>query len=139
MESPLTVEGVKLYAEGLYGIAGNDGKSDDVLTIRNAYIEAIGSKGSISNFKDLVLEDCSIVQPQGAAFDATLKGVAKDGMLVIDKVIIAPDANGIESVTIDVPAHKQGIYTILGVKLTQQWENLPAGIYIVNGKKCVKR
>ena len=139
MESQLTVEGVKLYAEGLYGIAGNDGKSDDVLTIRNAYIEAIGSEGSTSKFKDLVLEGCSIIQPVGAAFDANLHAVALNGAVVKDKVVIAPDASGINDITADVPARKQGIFTVQGVKLTQQWENLPAGIYIVDGVKRVKK
>ena len=139
MESPLTVEGVKLYAEGLYGIAGNDGKSDDVLTIRNAYIEAIGSEGSTSKFKDLVLEGCSIIQPEGAAFDANLHAVALNGAVVKDKVVIAPDASGINDITADVPARKQGIFTVQGVKLTQQWESLPAGVYIVDGVKRVKR
>ena len=139
MESQLTVEGVKLYAEGLYGIAGNDGKSDDVLTIRNAYIEAIGSEGSTSKFKDLVLEGCSIIQPVGAAFDANLHAVALNGAVVKDKVVIEQDASGINDITADVPARKKGVFTVQGVKQTQSWNELPAGVYIVDGVKRVKK
>ena len=43
--SSLTVEGVKLYAEGYYGVAGDDGKSGEILTLRNAYVAANGSNG----------------------------------------------------------------------------------------------
>ena len=32
-----------------------------------------------------------------------------------------------------------GIYSVTGVKQTQQWNELPAGIYIVDGVKRVKR
>ena len=139
MTSPLIVEGVKLYVEGAYGIIGNDGKSDDVLTIRNAYVEATGIRGSICFFKNLILDGCSIIQPVGAYFSSVFKCVMLYENLVTDKVVIGSDASSINDITADVPARKQGIFTVLGVKLTQQWENLPAGIYIVNGKKCVKR
>ena len=40
MTSSLTVEGIKLYAEGKYGVAGDDGTSGEILTLRNAYVEA---------------------------------------------------------------------------------------------------
>ena len=39
----------------------------------------------------------------------------------------------------DVPARKKGIFTVQGVKLTQSWNELPAGVYIVDGVKRVKR
>lgn len=139
MPSSLTVEGVKLYAEGKWGIAGQlSQKSGNVLTIRNAYVEATGSKGSIIDVEDLVLDDCSITQPTGAAFDANVHAVALNGEAVTDKVVIEPDNNSIGTITVDVPARKQGIYNLNGVKLTQQWDDLPAGIYIVDGVKRVK-
>ena len=138
MTSSLTVEGVKLYAEGKYGVAGNDGKSGEILTLRNAYVEATGSSGSICDLQNLVLDDCSITQPTGAAFDANVHAVALNGEAVTDKVVIEPDNNSIGTITADVPARKQGIYNLNGVKLTQQWDDLPAGIYIVDGVKRVK-
>ena len=135
----LTVEGVKIYAEGEYGVAGFDGISGETLTLRNAYVEATGSLGSVCDLQNLVLDGCSITQPTGAAFDANVHGVALNGEVVTDKVVIEPVTNGISNITTDVPAHAKGIYSVTGVKQTQQWNELPAGIYIVDGVKRVKR
>ena len=137
--SSLTVEGVKLYAEGKYGVAGFDGKSGETLTLRNAYVEATGSKGSVCDLQNLILDGCSITQPTDAAFDANVHAVALNGEKVTDKVVIGSVTNGISDITTDVPAHAKGIYSVTGVKQTQQWNELPAGIYIVDGVKRVKR
>lgn len=139
LPSSLAVEGISLYTEGSWGIAGYASqKSGNVLTIRNAYVEATGSEGSIIDVEDLVLDGSSITQPTGAAFDANVHAVALNGVVVTDKVVIAPDNNSIGTITVDVPARKQGIYNLNGIKLTQQWDDLPAGIYIVDGVKRVK-
>lgn len=136
-KSSLTVEGVKLYAEGKWGIAGYDGKSGEILTLRNAYVEATGSLGSVCDLQNLVLDGCSITQPTGAAFN--VHAVVLNGDVVTDKVVIEPSASGISDITTDVPAHAKGIYSVTGVKQTRQWNELPAGIYIVDGVKRVKR
>ena len=139
VKSSLTVEGVKLYAEGYYGVAGIDGRSGEILTLRNSYVEATGSSGSICDLQNLVvLDGYSITQPIGAAFDANVHAVALNGKVVTDKVVIESDNNSIGTITVDVPARKQGIYNLNGIKLTQQWDDLPAGIYIVDGVKRVK-
>lgn len=138
MHTSLTVEGVKLYAEGKYGVAGDDGMSGEILTLRNSYVEATGSSGSICDLQNLVLDGSSITQPTGAAFDTDKHAVALNGEAVTDKVVIESDNNSIGTITADVPARKQGIYNLNGVKLTQQWDDLPAGIYIVDGVKRVK-
>ena len=139
MHTSLSVEGVKLYAEGKYGVAGNDGKMGEILTLRNAYVEATGSDGSICDLQNLIFDGCSITQPTGAAFDANVHAVALNGEVVTDKVVIESVTNGISDITTDVPAHAKGIYSVTGVKQTQQWNELPAGIYIVDGVKRVKR
>ena len=138
VKSSLTVEGVKLYAEGYYGVAGDDGTCGEILTLRNSYVEATGRRGSICDLQNLVLDGSSITQPTGAAFDANVHAVALNGKAVTDKVVIEPDNNSIGTITADVPARKQGIYNLNGIKLTQQWDDLPAGIYIVDGVKRVK-
>lgn len=139
LPSSLAVEGISLYTEGSWGIAGYASqKSGNVLTICNAYVEATGSLGSVSDLQNLVLDGCSITQPTGAAFDANVHAVALNGEAVTDKVVIESDNNSIGTITVDVPARKQGIYNLNGVKLTQQWDDLPAGIYIVDGVKRVK-
>ena len=139
LPSSLAVEGISLYTEGSWGIAGYASqKSGNVLTICNAYVEATGSSGSICDLQNLVLDGSSITQPTGAAFDANVHAVALNGKVVTDKVVIESDNNSIGTITADVPARKQGIYNLNGVKLTQQWDDLPAGIYIVDGVKRVK-
>ena len=139
LHTSLSVEGVKLYVEGKYGVAGVDGKIGEILTLRNAYVEATGSEGSVCDLQNLILDGCTITQPEGAAFDGALHAVALNGKVVTDKVVIEPDASGISDITTDVPAHAKGIYSVTGVKQTQQWNELPAGIYIVDGVKRVKR
>ena len=137
--SSLTVEGVKLYAEGKYGVAGFDGVSGEILTLRNAYVEATGSLGSVCDLQNLVFDGCSITQPTGAAFDANRHAVVLNDEVVTDKVVIGSVTNGISDITVDASAHAKGIYSVTGVKQTQQWNELPAGIYIVDGVKRVKK
>ena len=140
MESAsVTIDNTSLFVKGGYGIAGFIGAETEVLTVRNSYVEAEGTgSGSISLISKLILEDCAITQPVGAEFDADQKAVVLNGELLKSKVVIEPITNSIGTVTADVPARKQGIYNLNGVKLTQQWNNLPAGIYIVDGVKRVK-
>ena len=141
MESAsVTIDNTSLFVKGGYGIAGFIGAKSEVLTVRNSYVEAEGSgSGSISLISKLILEDCAITQPVGAEFDADQKAVVLNGELFKSKVVIEPITNSIGTVTADVPARKQGIYNLNGVKLTQQWNDLPAGIYIVDGVKRVSK
>lgn len=141
MESAsVTIDNTSLFVKGGYGIAGFIGAETEVLTVRNSYIEAEGTgSGSISLISDLILDNCAITQPVGAEFDADQKAVVLNGELLKSKVVIEPITNSIGTVTADVPARKQGIYNLNGVKLTQQWNDLPAGIYIVDGVKRVSK
>ena len=141
MESAsVTINNTSLFVKGGYGIAGFIGAETEVLTVRNSYVEAEGSgSGSISLISDLILDNCAITQPVGAEFDADQKAVVLNGEVFKSKVVIEPDASGINDITADVPARKKGIFTVQGVKQTQSWNELPAGIYIVDGVKRVKR
>ena len=135
----VTINNTSLFVKGGYGIAGYIGAKSEVLTVRNSYVEAEGSgSGSISLISDLILDNCAITQPVGAEFDADQKAVVLNGEVFKSKVVIEPVNNSIGTITTDVPARKQGIYNLNGVKLTQQWDDLPAGIYIVDGVKRVK-
>ncbi len=140
MESAsVTIDNTSLFVKGGYGIAGFIGAETEVLTVHNSYVEAEGfGSGSISLISKLILDNCAITQPVGAEFDADQKAVVLNGELIKSKVVIEPITNSIGTVTADVPARKQGIYNLNGVKLTQQWNDLPAGIYIVDGVKRVK-
>lgn len=140
MESAsVTIDNTSLFVKGGYGIAGFIGAESEVLTVRNSYVEAEGSgSGSITLISNLILDNCAITQPVGAEFDADQRAVVLNGEVLKSKVVIEPVNNSIGTITADVPACKQGIYNLNGVKLTQQWDDLPAGIYIVDGVKRVK-
>lgn len=136
----VTINNTSLFVKGGYGIAGYIGAKSEVLTVRNSYVEAEGSgSGSISLISNLILDNCAITQPVGAKFDADQKAVVLNGEVLKSKVVIEPSASGINDITADVPARKKGIFTVQGVKQTQSWNELPAGIYIVDGVKRVKR
>lgn len=140
MESAsVTIDNTSLFVKGGYGIAGFIGAESEVLTVRNSHVEAEGSgSGSITLISNLILDNCAITQPVGAEFDADQRAVVLNGEVFKSKVVIEPVNNSIGTITVDVPARKQGIYNLNGVKLTQQWDDLPAGIYIVDGMKRVK-
>lgn len=93
--SQAVIVGIKLYTEGLYGIGGNNGESGEMLSLRNVYVEATGSNGSLCDFQNVVLDGCSITQPAGAAFDANVHAVALNGVKVTDKVVVQPENYGI--------------------------------------------
>ena len=134
------IDNTKLFVRGAYGIAGYEGAKTEVLTVHNSYVEAEGfALGSIVFLSDLILEDCSITQPDGAEFDAQKKAVVLNGEEIKSKVVITPVTSGISDTTVDASARKKGIYSLTGVKQTQQWNELPAGIYIVDGVKRVKK
>ena len=135
----LTIDGCTVKAAGAYGIAGYDGSVEE-LTIRNANVTAEGLVGgSLCDIKTLTLDGCAITQPAGAAFNASLHGVALGGAIVKSAVVITKGATGIASPTVDVPAKHRGIYTLQGVKLQGDFDSLPAGIYIIDGRKVVKK
>ena len=139
-DASVTIDNTSLFVKGGYGIAGYIGAKSEVLTVRNSYVEAEGNgSGSISLISDLILDNCAITQPVGAEFDADQKAVVLNGEVFKSKVVIEPSASGINDITADVPARKKGIFTVQGVKQTQSWNELPAGIYIVDGVKRVKR
>ena len=132
-----TISECKMYIEGVDGIDGNFANND--LTIRGAYIELDCRDDLISSITNLHLVDCEIKQPKGAVYDTALKAIVVDGVKQKGKLVIEPTTDGIGAIDADVPARKQGIYTLQGVKVAQDWNSLPPGIYIRDGKKMIKR
>ena len=132
-----TISECKIYIESMAGIDGNWENND--LTIRGAYIELDCRNDLISSITNLHLVDCEIKQPKGAVYDTALKAIVVDGVKQKGKLIIEPTTDGIGTIDADVPARKQGIYTLQGVKVAQDWNSLPPGIYIRDGKKMIKR
>ena len=132
-----TISECKIYIESMAGIDGNWEGND--LTIRGAYIELDCRNDLISSITNLHLVDCEIKQPKGAVYDTALKAIVVDGVKQTGKLIIEPTTDGIGAIDADVPARKQGIYTLQGVKVAPDWNSLPPGIYIRDGKKMIKR
>ena len=88
----LVIEDCTINAKGLAcGISGNDGENSEQLTIKNAKVTAEGKEGgSVCDFVTLTMEGCVITEPVGAAFNESLHGIALNGALVKDKVVIGP-------------------------------------------------
>ena len=132
-----TISECKIYIEGVDGIDGYFVKND--LTIRGAYIELDCRDDFITCITNLHLVDCEIKQPKGAVYDTSLQAIVVDGVKQKGKLVIEPTTDGIGTIDADVPARKQGIYTLQGVKVAPDWNSLPPGIYIRDGKKMIKR
>ena len=121
-------------AEGRWGIAGPTDR-EGYLRFVNANVKAKGSDASICDLAKIELSGCEIVSPIGAYIE---NGAVKlDGSDCKEEVVISNDPNSIDSIEADSQT-KQGIYTISGVRLNADFESLPQGIYIVNGKKVQK-
>lgn len=138
-DATLTITGgCSITAEGKWGITGRDGKSE-TLIIDGATVKAKsnGEYGSICDFKEIVLKNCAITAPSGATIEGG--NVMFGGEICTDWVTIEPIGTGIDTPTADVPARKQGVYNLQGVRLGTSLDRLPKGIYVVDGKKVVKK
>lgn len=82
----LTIENCTLSAKGSYGISADN---SETLVIRKANITAEGENGSIKDFINITLEDCSITQPAGAHFDEWAEAIVdEEGNYVTSEVKI---------------------------------------------------
>lgn len=133
--SALSIENCTVNATGSWGIAGRTGATNETLTIRNAIVTAQGSSGSICDIFKLTLDNVAITSPAGAAFDSSLKGVALNGTVVTDKVVIHPFTCGIEiagtPVTLD---NCNDLSVIEGVSGTVKYDPLTRTLTLKNAK-----
>ncbi|GAB6975403.1 hypothetical protein JCM15124A_03100 [Prevotella falsenii] len=139
-QTSLTIKDCTVNAKGYqFGFAGWDGNSNEQLNIDNAMVTAEGKEhGSICDFASLTLTKCVITQPIGAVYDTKQHFLAVNGQKVRGKVVISNDPAAISSPTADT-AVVQGVYSLSGVRLSEDLNSLPKGIYIVDGKKVVKQ
>lgn len=132
-----TISNLSLKTSGFYGgISGTQAKGK-ALIINNALVRANGNSGSIYGIDSLAMNGCKIFTPEGVVFDNG--AVKKNGNIVTSEVLIAPNdyTTSIKAVEVNEPLGT-GIYTIDGVRLDIPFEQLPRGIYIVDGKKTLK-
>ena len=83
----------------------------------------------------------TLTLPAGTKYIAFRHCNSKDNnYILIDNVrIIKGTATGIETVTADdKTVARKGIYNINGMKMDGEWESMPKGVYVVDGKKKVK-
>lgn len=113
----------------------NSVSSSGIVSIKNAHVTAQGDNGSICGIDFLNLDGVVIAQPDGAAYDSWLKGVAVAGSITTDEVKIIPESeyDGIENITVDGADAKR--YDVTG----RQVRDSHRGIIISNGKKYVKK
>ena len=91
----------------------------------------------------------STVQYGGSMFDGcvSLKGAVEYDSSKVDASMANPTTGyftkkdgGVESLESEaVPAARRGIYNLQGIKMQGSFDQLPAGFYIVNGKKVFKK
>ncbi len=138
-EKLLKIEDCTVNVKGNWGIAGANGACE-TLIIRNATVTAEGGNyGSICDILSFIFDGCFIAQPSGAVFDETVHAVVLDGQIVTGKVVITTENTlKINDVKADNSAHGQGIYSIDGVYLGHDFNALPNGLYIMDGKKVIK-
>ena len=115
----------------LFDIRDDSGtKADDFFGYDVKYTIADGVLNAEYDFSNAFIP-CSV----NISFD-TIDEYMKTSLFYVEIKFIG-DQSGIEDVISDKNVRKSGIYTIYGVKLDCEVENLPSGIYIINGKKVL--
>ncbi|WP_315180373.1 carbohydrate-binding domain-containing protein, partial [Alloprevotella tannerae] len=147
-EGTITVRNCTLEASGWVGGLNRGYWKFDHCTVHvkgggDSEYEDLGSINRLSQKPEFI--GCAVIAPAGTYWKEGEDIVGEpyyslfgaDDKVVTDWVTIA-DPTSIHTPIVDTNT-KQGIYTISGVKLSGEIEDLPKGIYIVNGKKVVKK
>ena len=151
----LTIKDCKLDVQGkrrsIAGYKNGDNTETLNLVVDNATLKVKGATGGwgwkesgITYLKSYELKNCHI-STAGVRFGKRSNStcyelLGTDNYTYPGEVEIVPGnaPTGISSVTADTPQGKRGIYTLDGMRLNGALDNLPAGIYIVDGRKVVK-
>ena len=147
-EGTITVRNCTLEASGWVGGLTSGYWKFDHCTVRvkgggDSEHEDLGSINRLLQKPEFI--GCAVIAPAGTYWKECEGIVGElyyslfgaDDKVVTDWVTIA-DPTSIHTPIVDTNT-KQGIYTLSGVKLNGEVEDLPKGIYIVNGKKVVKK
>ena len=147
-EGTITVRNCTLEASGWVGGLNRGYWKFDHCTVHvkgggDSEYEDLGSINRLSQKPEFI--GCAVIAPAGTYWKEGEDMVGEpyyslfgaDDKVVTDWVTIA-DPTSIHTPIVDTNT-KQGIYTLSGVKLNGEAKDLPKGIYIVNGKKVVKK
>ena len=85
----LTVSDITLEATGKWGIVGKDGDKE-MLTLKNATVNAKGTETAIADWKTVTLEGCQIIAPEGAEWKDEQHAVVDAGGNKAKEVTIEP-------------------------------------------------
>ena len=84
----VTIENCEIDCDGSFGTDNNNVE----VTINNSTITAKGKTfETMRGIQKLTLNGCAITEPEGAVYDPKLGGIALNGQLVKDKVVIKAD------------------------------------------------
>ena len=147
-EGTITVRNCTLEASGWVGGLNRGYWKFDHCTVHvkgggDSEYEDLGSINRLSQKPEFI--GCAVIAPAGTYWKEGEDIVGEpyyslfgaDDKVVTDWVTIA-DPTSIHTPIVDTNT-KQGIYTLSGGKLNGEAKDLPKGIYIVNGKKVVKK
>ncbi len=75
-----------------WGLVGEDGENNELVTIENATVKATGTEeGSIRDLAGLTLTNCEITSPEGAVFDESQHAVVDaNGDIITEQIVIKP-------------------------------------------------
>lgn len=137
----ITIDNCDMEINCTFPVYSTQGESMRKLNISNSNVKMITESRPVRYLSGVELSGCKVTSPQNAIYQEGygyyLEGEETyyNGNLVIER----DNAVGIENIKPEVPAARRGVYTIDGVKLDTSEENLPAGVYIINGKKVLKK
>ena len=136
-EEELTIKDCTVNVNGKNGIVGLVDGAGRSLSIKNATVTAQGLEGSICKLGGFSLEGCEITKPADATWNPTKHAVCNGlGNVITSEVVIAPTGgSAIDFVTPRQSEEGITIYNMNGVRCTEKLEELPTGVYIINGKK----
>ena len=104
-------------------------------TLTTIYCDDDWTKGVVTESENM-FADCTNLKG-AVAYDANKTNVTMANPTT--GYFTKKDPSGIDAATVDTPAARRGIYTLNGVRLNTSPDNLPAGIYVIDGRKVVKR
>lgn len=135
----LDIKDSEVIAEGRMGIYGESVYvSVSTLAITNSDVRAKGASGSVAGLALMNMDGCSVFEPDGGYFEERGGFVANaDGSMATGLVHIKRTTTDIEQKVDGVD--KADIHRIDGVKVKASAVDMMKGVYIVDGKKQLKR
>ena len=102
MDAPAVIENCQIDINGSIGIEGSGATAKEILTIRNSNINVFAYTYCVYNLGNLVLDECAISEPAGAAFDDEQHSIVYDGVMLRGRLIISGPCYGVKLNGMDI-------------------------------------